>query len=89
VTHALRFLQPGGLLVSVMSLGVTFRTDRATADFRRLVADAGGRFEPLPGGAFTEAGTGVGTVVAVVPTPAEAAAAGNESVQLELFGTAA
>lgn len=92
VTHALRFLRPGGLLVSVMPVSVTFRTDRATAGLRRLAEEAGGSFEPLADGAFTESGTGVGTVIAVIPVPAEAAPAAAEPsapVQLELFGDAA
>lgn len=62
VTHARRFLRPGGLLVSVMAAGVLFRQGRAE-EFRRLV----GSFEELPDGSFTESGTGVRTVIAVIP----------------------
>jgi protein-L-isoaspartate O-methyltransferase len=67
VTHALGFLRPGGLLVAIMSNGVTFREDRATADFRDMVEDAGGTIEPLPEGAFKESGTGIHTVLVTIP----------------------
>lgn len=70
VRHALRFLRPGGVLVSVMSLGVTFRQDRAASEFRGLVAGAGGGFTELPSRAFAESGTDAGAVIAVIPRPA-------------------
>jgi predicted RNA methylase len=63
VTHALRFLRPGGRLVAIMSAGVEFRQDRKTADFRAAVERAGGQFRDLPPGAFAEAGTNVNTVI--------------------------
>lgn len=63
VTHALRFLKPGGRLVAVMSAGVEFREDRKTADFRALVERFGGRFRDLPPGSFAASGTNVNTVV--------------------------
>lgn len=61
VTHALRFLKPGGKLVSVMSAGVEFREDRKTTDFRAFVERAGGRFRDLPPGSFAPSGTNVNT----------------------------
>lgn len=67
VTHALRFLAPGGLLVAVMSAGVTFRTDARTTEFRRLVDERGGSIEDNPAGSFKESGTDVNTVTVVVP----------------------
>lgn len=67
VTHALEFLKPGGLLVSVMVLGVTFRENRAAVEFRALVADRDGEFVALPDDAFKVSGTGVKTVIAVIP----------------------
>lgn len=70
VRHALGFLRPGGLLVAVMANGVMFREDRATAGFREGVSEGGGSFEPLPDGAFKESGTGVRTVLAVIPAAA-------------------
>lgn len=67
VNHALRFLKPGGLLVSVMSAGVTFRDNKLTQDFRDLIRARGGDIEVLPDGAFKESGTGVRTVVVTIP----------------------
>jgi predicted RNA methylase len=87
VEHALRFLKPDGLLVSIMSAGITFRTDRRTADFREMVDAAGGGFEPLPDGAFRESGTEAGTVLVAIPKPAARSVA-DEPEQLDLFGEA-
>jgi predicted RNA methylase len=67
VNHALKFLKTGGLLVSVMSAGVTFRDNKLTQDFRDLIRARGGDIEALPDGAFKESGTGVRTVVVTIP----------------------
>lgn len=82
VMHALEFLRPGGVLVSVMANGVTYRTDAATAGLREAAAS----FKPLPLKAFAESGTDASTVIAVIRKPA-AEIAGAE--QLDLFGDAA
>jgi predicted RNA methylase len=66
VTHALRFLKPGGLLVAVMSWGVTFGRGPA-AEFRKLVEHRGGAAEACPEKSFAESGTGVETIIVVVP----------------------
>jgi len=63
VTHAMDFLKPGGVLVSVMASGVTFRDNRLTADFRAFMEDHDGHIEPLDPGAFKESGTTVNTVL--------------------------
>ncbi|NIY47311.1 methyltransferase [Cedecea colo] len=67
VTHALKFLKPGGLLVSVMASSVTFRSNRLTTEFRHLIEDRGGYIEELPEGAFKSSGTMVNTVIVVIP----------------------
>ena len=67
VRHALRFLKPNGLLVSVMAAGVTFRDNKLTRDFRELVGDRGGEIEPLPDGAFKGSGTMVRSVTVTIP----------------------
>ena len=67
VMHALKFMRPDGLLVSVMSAGVTFRDNRLTKDFRDLVRSRGGEIEALPDGAFKASGTMVNTVVVTIP----------------------
>lgn len=62
VNHALKFLKPGGKLVSIMSGGIAFREDRLTTDFRAQCES----IEALPDGAFHESGTDVRTVVVVI-----------------------
>lgn len=63
VTHATKFLRPGGRLVAIMSGGVSFRRDRATLAFRDLVQISGGTIEPLPDDSFKASGTSVNTVL--------------------------
>lgn len=65
VQRALRFLQPGGLLVAVMYGSLPFRTDRKAKDFRARVQEARGTITELPDDAFPA--VGVSTVVAVIP----------------------
>lgn len=65
VEHALRFLKPDGLLVSVMSWAVTFH-GRKTAKFRALVEGRGGSIEAVGEGAFAESGTDVDTVIVTI-----------------------
>ena len=67
VLHALKFLKPDGLLVSVMAAGVTFRDNRLTQDFRDLVRSRGCEIEALPEGAFKASGTMVNTVIVTIP----------------------
>jgi len=68
VMHAHQgFLKPSGLLVAIMSAGVTFRQDQKARRFRGLVEDYGGTIEPLPEGSFKESGTMVNTVIARIP----------------------
>lgn len=70
VTHALKFLKPGGKLVSVMSASVGFRENSLTNNFRGLIEERGGSIESLPDGAFKESGTMVRTVIVVIPAAA-------------------
>lgn len=73
VTHALRFLKPNGLLVSVMSWTATEQTGSTTA-FRKLVEQRGALVEALPARAFAQSGTTVDTVLVTIPAtrPADA-----------------
>jgi 16S rRNA G1207 methylase RsmC len=66
ITHALRFLKPGGRLVAVMAAGVIWHQSKAAEKFRALVEERGGEFEPLPAGSFAPA-TDANTVVVVIP----------------------
>ena len=67
VMHAHKFLKPDGLLVSVMSAGVLFRSDRRTTEFRAFVESKGGHFEKLPDGSFKGSGTMVSSCVVSIP----------------------
>lgn len=67
VLHALRFLKPGGLLVSVMSASVAFRDNKMTKDFRDLVRERAGDIEELPEGSFKASGTMVRSVIVTIP----------------------
>ena len=67
VTHALKFLKLGGVLVSVMSAGVTFRTNKKTKDFLHMLNDVGGyTITPLPDNSFKASGTNVRTVLLTI-----------------------
>jgi len=70
VTHAIRFLRPGGRLAAIMSAGVEFRQDAKTTAFRALVERHGGTIERLPAGSFLESGTGVNTVMVTLTVAA-------------------
>jgi predicted RNA methylase len=63
VTHAAKFLRPGGRLAAIMSASIKYRSDRLARDFRELVAAHGGRVDDLDEGSFKESGTMVRTVV--------------------------
>lgn len=67
VLHALRFLKPGGLMVSVMAASVAFRDNKLTQDFRDLIRERGGDIEALPEGAFKASGTMVRSVIVTIP----------------------
>ncbi|WP_075662473.1 methyltransferase [Streptomyces acidiscabies] len=64
VQRALRFVQPGGLVVAVMYGSLPYRSDRKAKDFRSRVREARGTITELPDDAFP---VGVSTVVAVIP----------------------
>ena len=56
-------LNPGGILVSVMSTSHTFRTDKKSELFREFLKQSGAEVEILPEGSFKESGTMVNTCV--------------------------
>tara|TARA_B100001146_G_C16160705_1_gene425523 strand:+ start:93 stop:1358 length:1266 start_codon:yes stop_codon:yes gene_type:complete len=55
IRHALKFLKPGGILISI--LPVTARYDH------HLLDDLSGRWEDLPSGSFKESGTNINTTI--------------------------
>lgn len=67
VMHALKFLKPDGLLVSVMSASVLFRDNKLTTEFRELIDSHEGEIIPLPENSFKPSGTNVNTVIVVIP----------------------
>lgn len=69
IAHARAFLKPDGLLVTVMSAGVTAHATQAARQFRAQVEDGGGQMEELPRGMFKDSGTMVRSLIAVLPGP--------------------
>lgn len=66
VLHAMKFLKPGGLLVSVMSAGTEFRETKKAIAFRKLVEGLGGCFNDLPSRSFASSGTNCNTIILTV-----------------------
>jgi hypothetical protein len=62
VCHALKFLKPDGILISIMAAGVSFRRDNKTREFCTIL-DQRGNIEDLPDGAFHESGTDIRAVL--------------------------
>jgi type I restriction-modification system DNA methylase subunit len=60
VWHMHQFLEPGGVLVAIMSSGVQFRNDKLATDFRAFVAANAGEIWSNPPGSF-EPATSVNT----------------------------
>lgn len=66
VAHMWDLLRVGGRLVSIMSLGWTFRSDRRSTGFREFVNRHGGKWELLPADSFKASGTGVDAGILVL-----------------------
>jgi len=62
VLHAYKFLNPNGILVSVMCGNVLWRDNKLTKDFREFIS-TNGSVEKLPEQSFKSSGTNVGTVI--------------------------
>lgn len=80
VERALRFIQPGGLLVAIMYGSLTYRSDRRTKDFLVRIWEARGTMWELPPDAFPA--VGVATVIAVIPVRDEAPPRGMRQITL-------
>ncbi len=66
VMHALKFLEPSGTLVAVMSAGTEFRGTKKSTAFRALMKSMRARFQDLPPGSFAEVGTYCNTMILTV-----------------------
>lgn len=66
VTHAMKFVQSGGIIVSVMSPAIKFRNNKKTSDFRVLLNKFKHEIIDVPDGAFKESGTMIKTVIVKV-----------------------
>src|SRR3569833_1464955 len=62
VTRAFDILGPQGKLIAIMSPGFTFRQNKKSLEFKKLV-DYCGYWENLPENTFKESGTGINTVL--------------------------
>jgi len=69
VTHALKFLVPGGLLIAIMASGVTFRENAKTKSFIDMLEDYHYHIRPNPEGSFKISGTMVNTITLFVRKP--------------------
>lgn len=69
VSHMLDMVKPGGVVISVMSSGMTFRENKKTQAFREKLDSMcnGYGAEPLPDGSFKSSGTAVNTVILMAP----------------------
>jgi type I restriction-modification system DNA methylase subunit len=65
VEHMVKFLNPGGRIVSVMSVGLLFRENKKTEAFRDFV-NSHGYIERLPDGSFKKSDTSVNTCIIVI-----------------------
>jgi GGDEF domain-containing protein len=76
VRRAFDMLKPGGRLVSIMSEGPFFRSDKKASGFREWLDKQGGTDEPLEAGSFksSERPTGVATRMVVIDKAKEKAA---------------
>lgn len=63
VSHALKFLKISGILVSVMSPSIKFRTNKKTKNFLDLIGNYKYEIHDLPPGSFKQSGTMVNTVI--------------------------
>lgn len=74
VTHALKFLRPGGRLIAVMSARAEYGEDKRHKAFHRIIDQCrpcygNGKWWDLPPGSFAHAGTNVNTVVLAIRKP--------------------
>jgi predicted RNA methylase len=72
ISHVLagfRFVEPGGMMAAIMSIGVTFRTNSKTTHFRAFLESMGAKITVNDKDAFKESGTAAQTVSIVFQKP--------------------
>lgn len=69
VMHAFKFVAPGGTMAAIMSIGVTFRTNSKTTQFRAFLDSMGARIKVNDKNAFKESGTAAQTVSIIFQKP--------------------
>lgn len=72
ISHVLagfRFVEPGGTMAAIMSIGVTFRTNSKTTQFRAFLDSMGAKILVNDKDAFKESGTAAQTVSIVFQKP--------------------
>lgn len=69
VSHAYKFLKPGGRLVAIMSPHWTFAEGKKAKAFRAFSESIGGQWHPLEDGSFKSSGTGVSSGILVLDKP--------------------
>ncbi|WP_030236847.1 RsmD family RNA methyltransferase [Streptomyces sp. NRRL S-350] len=94
IKHAIGFMKDDGILVSVMSQGLMWWSDRASVEFRAMVEEVGGEIEALPEDSFAVCGTNVRTCLVFIPGYAGGPLRTydwlqRQPLQLGLFGIAA
>ena len=67
ILHAVQFMKDSGHLVSIMSQGLMWWSDRKTVEFREVLEEVGGEIEKLPDDSFEVSGTGVRTCLVFLP----------------------
>ncbi|THA54259.1 methyltransferase [Streptomyces sp. A1136] len=67
IKHAIGFMKDDGILVSVMTQGLTWWSDKATVEFREMVEEVGGEIEALPDDSFAMCGTNIKTCLVFIP----------------------
>jgi hypothetical protein len=66
ITHAFKFLKPGGRMAAIGGGGWEYRKDKKAVAFRDLLNDYAMMNEPNPAGSFKSSGTMVGTRTVVL-----------------------
>lgn len=67
IKHAIGFMKDDGILVSIMSQGLMWWSDKASTEFREVVEEVGGEIEVLPDDSFAACGTSIRTCLVFLP----------------------